>query len=108
MQLAKEKNIKVEIRDTPIIFGDEQRIIAVFRNLLTNAMSYGADEIIVGYDKNQFYIKDNGIGISKNNIEKIFKPGERLKKIKTEGVGMGLSLCKKIIEMHKGNIWAKS
>jgi signal transduction histidine kinase len=67
----------------------------------------------IGYDdydeKNyQFFVKDNGIGIDKENQEKIFQEFHRVNDIDTEGTGIGLAIVKKIIESHKCNIWLDS
>ncbi|MCP4687152.1 MAG: hybrid sensor histidine kinase/response regulator, partial [Desulfobacterales bacterium] len=51
---------------------------------------------------------DNGVGIPKNQLEKIFSPAERLKMMDVEGVGMGLTFCAKVIRQHGGKIWAES
>ncbi|MCP4630605.1 MAG: PAS domain-containing sensor histidine kinase, partial [bacterium] len=74
----------------------------------TNAIMYGGDKIIIGYQNQKFYIQDNGIGIPENQLEKIFSPTERLKMVEAEGVGMGLTFCKKVIRQHGGEIWAES
>ncbi len=55
-----------------------------------------------------FFVKDDGIGIPVSQLEKIFKPGERLKLIDADGVGMGLTFCNKVVQPHNGKIWAES
>ena len=95
--------------EIPETFGDKQRIYLVFRNLLLNAVNYGGKNLEIGYTPNKgFYVKDDGIGIKIDYIEKIFIPGERLKETEAEGTGMGLTFCKKILELHHGRIWAES
>ncbi|MDA3885709.1 MAG: HAMP domain-containing sensor histidine kinase [Candidatus Delongbacteria bacterium] len=95
--------------EIPKIFGDRQRIYLVFRNLVLNAINYNGINIEIGYKPNKgFYIKDDGIGIKTDYIERIFMPGERLKETEAEGTGMGLTFCKKIMELHHGKIWAES
>lgn len=95
--------------EIPEIFGDKQRIYLVFRNLLLNAINYGGKNLEIGYFPNKgFFVKDDGIGIKIDYLERIFIPGERLKEIEAEGTGMGLTFCKKILELHRGRIWAES
>ncbi|NOR44569.1 MAG: hypothetical protein GQ534_03205 [Candidatus Delongbacteria bacterium] len=95
--------------EIPEIYGDKQRIYLVFRNLLLNAINYGGENLEIGYLPNKgFFVKDDGIGIKIDYIERIFMPGERLKETEAEGTGMGLTFCKKILDLHRGRIWAES
>ncbi len=106
--LIQKSKTKIEIGSVPRIYGDRLRMTAVFRNLITNAIIYGGDEITIGCDDKCFHIQDNGVGIPKNQLEKIFSPAERLKMVDVEGVGMGLAFCAKVIRQHGGEIWAES
>jgi PAS domain S-box-containing protein len=109
LSLTIEKsNVKIEIEEMPELYGDKQRIEGVFRRLITNAITYGGKKISIGYEDGAYFVKDNGIGIPENQLEKIFTPGERLKMTETKGVGMGLTFCKKVINQHNGKIWAGS
>ncbi len=88
----------------------------LFRNLLTNAIKYRGDKdpviTIDCADKGAYYlfsVRDNGIGISKEFHETIFTPFKRLHAQEViEGSGLGLSICKRIIELYKGRIWVES
>ena len=108
----QESNVVVNILDEeniPESFGDKQRLLIVVRNLISNSVNYKAKNISIGYEKGKgYFVKDDGIGINNDHLERIFKPGERINDIKTEGTGMGLTFCQKVIEMHKGSIWAES
>ncbi|MDA3885710.1 MAG: PAS domain S-box protein [Candidatus Delongbacteria bacterium] len=108
----QESNVELFILDKeniPKTFGDKQRLLIVLRNLISNSINYKAKNISIGYENEKgYFVKDDGIGINKDHLERIFKPGERINDIKTEGTGMGLTFCQKVIEMHKGNIWAES
>jgi signal transduction histidine kinase len=88
----------------------------VLYNLLSNAVKFTNEGIIeIGYNKKKdfvvFYIKDTGIGISKDNISKIF---ERFKQVdegfsrRYGGTGLGLSISKALVEMMGGEIWVES
>jgi PAS domain S-box-containing protein len=106
----------IAVKPLPVIFANKTFINELFVNLLTNALKYRGEQtpfIEVGYteetDKFIFYIKDNGIGISKAYFDKIFVIFQRLHaKEAYSGTGIGLALCKKIVETHKGKIWVQS
>jgi len=56
----------------------------------------------------KFFVEDTGIGIRKEYHDNVFKIFSRLKQVEAEGTGVGLIIVKKIIELHKGNIWIES
>jgi signal transduction histidine kinase len=96
---------------------DPQRIIQVMANLLNNALKYtpenGSIDIVASKTKDnvQVSVKDLGIGMSKDTLGKIFTPffqaDSRLDR-KYGGTGLGLPICKGIIETHGGKIWGES
>jgi PAS domain S-box-containing protein len=101
----------------PEVFGDKTRIEQVFFNLVSNALKFNDKDTIeveVGFndiegDLYLFFIRDNGIGIEKEYFEKIFKIFERLnQREEYEGTGAGLTIVKKIVEQHGGEIWLDS
>jgi hypothetical protein len=93
---------------------DSFRIEQVIRNLLANAIIYGAEgniNISISQKGNDvvFSIKDQGIGIPESELEKIFDVFAQSSKTNaTAGTGIGLSICKKVIHDHGGNIWARN
>jgi light-regulated signal transduction histidine kinase (bacteriophytochrome) len=113
----KAERIKVSIEDNlPTILCDEKRMKDVFSNLVTNAIKFmGEDkqrQVRIGCNKNgdyyKFFVEDTGISIREEYREQIFKVFRRLKDVETEGTGVGLAIVKKIVEQHKGKIWAES
>lgn len=115
--LLDEQNVTVRKANLPVIFGGKTLIQQVFQNLIVNAIKYRkADEnplIAIGAteDENfwQFSVSDNGIGIDPDYFEKIFVLFQRLhNKEEYSGTGIGLSICKKIVENHGGKIWVAS
>ena len=111
-------NVQLEIaEDFPIIYVDKLRIAEVLQNLLSNAIKFMGDQLhpIVeigtrGTDtdnKPVFYIRDNGIGIEAKYHDRIFGLFNRLDP-SVEGTGIGLTLVKRIIEIHGGRIWIES
>lgn len=116
-QLA-EKNATINSASLPnTINGSKEKIKALFRNLISNALKFSEVETkteitIEAIDKGfcwEFSFSDNGIGISEDYFEKIFMVFKKLHpKNIYPGTGMGLALCKKIVEQHGGNIWVES
>jgi len=111
----KQQRIKVEnhIPDEQI-YVDETKFTLALRNLLDNAIKYSAanevvDLIVTKKDNIEFQVKDSGIGISKENIHKLTEPFYQADQtISTKGFGLGLTICKKIIEYHKGKLTIES
>jgi len=111
---SKKITIMVE-QNMPEISADRIRIGEVFQNLIENAVKYiGNPEqptieigCLTGNGINQFYVKDNGIGIRAEYFEKIFGLFEKLDP-SNEGNGIGLAFVKRVIELHGGKIWVHS
>jgi PAS domain S-box-containing protein len=108
-------NISINIpKKLPTVRGDKTKFQQLFQNLLSNAIKFCDKEngvIEINYVDNntfhQFSIKDNGIGIQKKYHDKIFQIFHSLKKRK-DSTGVGLSIVKKIIQLHEGDIWLES
>ena len=114
--LIQENNATIIVRSLPQIFGDESQLIQLFQNLIDNAITYRSQsdpiiEIDAVSNGQQwlFSVKDNGIGIDPKHNQRIFEVFQRLHpKDKYSGTGVGLAICKKIVERYGGNIWVKS
>jgi light-regulated signal transduction histidine kinase (bacteriophytochrome) len=100
----------------PTVKGDEMQLIQLFQNLMANAIKFHGPEppqIQVSAAKNGrewvFAVKDNGIGIAPEHQERIFSIFQRLhQRSEYPGTGIGLAMCKKIVERHGGRIWVES
>ncbi|ANW96912.1 PAS domain-containing sensor histidine kinase [Wenyingzhuangia fucanilytica] len=109
------ENIHISIEENlPIVMGDKVKLQQLFQNLLSNAIKFSDKEIgkiIVSCTEMtthyQFSVSDNGMGIEKEYFDKIFKIFHSLNKRK-DSSGIGLSIVKKIVELHHGNIWLES
>ncbi|MDO3695404.1 PAS domain S-box protein [Wenyingzhuangia sp. chi5] len=109
------ENIHVSVENNlPIILGDKVKLEQLFQNLLSNAVKFSnkeIGEIKVGCvdvgTHFQFSVSDNGMGIEKQYFDKIFKIFQSLHKRK-DSSGIGLSIVKKIVELHHGSIWLES
>ncbi len=113
----ESRGINVLVRPgLPIIICDRNKLMAVISNLVTNAIKFMGDDkqrlITIGCEKEddnyRFFVEDTGIGIRKEYQENIFKIFKRLQDIDAEGSGVGLSIVRKIIEMHRGEVWVES
>lgn len=113
----------VTIEKLPIIYADYTQIIQLFQNLIGNALKFHRKGVtphvrvsgsIYANDEKQglkckLKIEDNGIGFDVNHVERIFLPFTRLQgRQGPDGAGLGLSICKKIVEGHNGTISAES
>jgi len=115
-KVIKESGAIINIDHLPTIKADYTQFVQLFQNLMSNAIKYHGEKqpeiLLRASDKNNYWlfsIRDNGIGIDKEYIEKIFIIFQRLHaKDKYPGTGIGLSICKKIVERHGGRIWAES
>ncbi len=110
-----EKNALVTSDDLPVIFGDEGQMVQLLQNLIGNAVKFSKNaphvHISSQEEKDHFIlsVKDNGIGIEKQYFERIFQIFQRLlPKDEFEGTGIGLAICKRIVERHGGKIWVES
>lgn len=101
---------------TPFVKGNKVRLVQVLQNLVGNALKFRDDrtpEILIEcFEETDYYkfaVRDNGIGIAAEHVPKIFEVFKRLHTGKQyPGAGIGLSICKKIVELHSGKIWLES
>jgi PAS domain S-box-containing protein len=111
-----EAGATIESSELPSVSSDPQQLVQLFQNLLDNAIKYHGTErpvirVSVSRDGDfwRFSITDNGIGIERQYFERIFVLFQRLHaRSKYPGTGVGLALCKKIVEGHGGRIWVDS
>jgi PAS domain S-box-containing protein len=115
--LIKENKAQINVEQLPHIEGYSVELIQLFQHLITNAIKFKRKEVplIINIaaklvdNKWVFSVEDNGIGIEERNKEKIFIIFRRLHdRAEYPGIGIGLSLCKKIVEIHGGTIWVES
>jgi PAS domain S-box-containing protein len=113
--IFKPDHISIEILNTlPVIKGNQAKLKQLFQNLICNAIKFiDKENGIIKIDVKEysthyeFSIEDNGIGIELEHHDRIFKEFQSLNKSK-DSTGIGLSIVKKIINLHQGEIWLKS
>jgi two-component system CheB/CheR fusion protein len=107
---------EIVIGNLPVVTGDKVQVTQLFQNLLSNALKYHSDKppvIRIAAREEEahwhFSVEDNGIGIDSQFFDKIFIIFQRLhNKNDYSGTGIGLAICKKIVERHGGRIWVES
>jgi len=112
----KENDAVVTHDDLPSVVADTTQMVQLFQNLIGNAIKFHSDrrpEVHVGAERNGtewiFSVRDNGIGIDSQYFDRIFTIFQRLHgRGEYPGTGIGLAICKKILERHNGRIWVES
>lgn len=113
---VREAGAEITHDPLPRIRGDETQLLQLFQNLIDNAIKFRTDrrpEVHIGVRKAgehwRFSVRDNGIGIDPQYAERIFIIFQRLHpREKYPGTGMGLAICKQVVERHGGRLWMES
>jgi len=106
----------IEVNPLPTVLGNHTFLLQLFQNLIANAIKFRGEHSpmvkVVARCKGPKWIvtvKDNGVGIPSDAFDKVFGIFQRLDcGTQVEGTGIGLALCKKIVELHEGRIWVES
>jgi PAS domain S-box-containing protein len=111
----KESGARVTVAQLPVVRSNEIQLVRLFQNLISNALKYCGEEspdIHVSAEPRGsawlIKVKDNGVGISHKFHDRIFDPFKRLHGRQIPGTGLGLAVCKKIVEGLGGEIWVES
>lgn len=118
-QLAENKNIEIDLikGSYTFVIADPYLLTTIIRNLLSNAIKFTmkSGKIEIGTFKDEdywgIYVSDNGIGMTQEVIEKLFRIDSHLTTMgtaKEQGTGLGLLLCKEFVDIHGGQIWVES
>jgi len=111
----KESGGTVEIGELPVVVADRGALRQVFQNLISNALKFnesGAPHVEVSASRTDdgwtFAVADNGIGIDPERADRIFLMFQRLHaRDEYSGTGIGLAICKRVVERHGGRIWCE-
>lgn len=114
-QEIRGNDATVAYEPLPRVIGDPDRLMHVFENLVRNALQHrgeAAPKVRITAEKQGddwlFAVQDRGPGVEREYLEAIFKPFERLHGRRHAGPGLGLTVCRAIIEGHSGRMWAES
>jgi light-regulated signal transduction histidine kinase (bacteriophytochrome) len=113
--IITERDAVIVSDDLPVVFADETQMVQLLQNLISNSIKFSQsppkifissrieDQLFV------FSVRDEGIGIESQYFERIFQIFQRLvARDEYDGIGIGLAICKRIVERHKGKIWVES
>ena len=109
---------RVEVGEFPLIEADGEQMRHLFANLVDNAVKFSRDNeapVVKIYGKSTFdslriFVEDNGAGFDEQYLDRIFRPFQQLHGMKGqyEGTGIGLAICRKVVQLHGGTIAARS
>jgi light-regulated signal transduction histidine kinase (bacteriophytochrome) len=116
--VIREEKAGIIRDDLPVVTGDETQLLQLFQNLIGNALKFRKrdvrPEVRISSKKKDgqewtFSVRDNGIGIEKQYLDQVFQIFHRLHSTaEYPGTGIGLAICKRIVERHGGRIWLES
>jgi signal transduction histidine kinase len=119
--LAREKGISISDAvdlSLPAVLADPRRVDQVLSNLLSNAIKFSGEDgqtevgaVLADASQVKVWVKDNGVGIPAGEIGELFqkyRQGGNAKRSSLQGTGLGLVICKMIVEAHGGKIWVAS
>ncbi len=113
--IVAENNAIINSEELPTVYADETQMILLFQNLIANSIKFSPNppRIFISSetrgDSYIFYVRDEGIGIESKYFEKIFVIFQKLNpREQQDGTGLGLAVCKRIVERHGGKIWLES
>lgn len=112
----QESQATITCDSLPMVSADKTQLLQLFQNLISNAIKFHREEppqVRIWAELREgewlFGVRDNGIGVESSYIEQIFEVFKRLhSRREFSGTGIGLAICKKIVECHGGRIWAES
>lgn len=110
------KEVKIDVLSSIDLYANTNQLVRVMTNLISNAIKYQKEDVaptirIEGKEESKRFVlsvSDNGMGVRQEYRNKIFEAFSRLNPNKSKGTGIGLAICKKIIEQHKGELWLDS
>ncbi|MDH3582994.1 MAG: response regulator [Phycisphaerae bacterium] len=113
---VEDSQADVQRAELPVLMGDRSQLTQVFQNLISNAIKFrgnGPPKVAIGVEEGDgnwvFYVRDDGIGFDPSQHDQLYGMFKRLHtRDEYPGTGVGLALCRKVIQRHGGRIWAES
>ncbi len=112
---VERRGAQVATGDLPRVYANAALLRHLFRNLISNGIKYNESDVPrveVDAERGEegwlFRVRDNGIGIPEDEQDRIFVPFWQSPRAERPGAGVGLSLCRRIVEQHGGRIWVES
>jgi signal transduction histidine kinase len=113
-ELVRERGATITHKSLPHVIANRMQLSQVLQNLVCNAIHHCTDSPLVHVEAHEaddhwtFEVLDNGPGVSEADRAKIFEPFKRVARTKERGLGLGLAICKRIVESHGGRIWCEA
>ncbi len=113
----EQAGARIDVGELPVVLADRGNLCRVFQNLVGNAVKFTgerAPKVVIGAEPDvdgmwRFSVRDNGIGMHPDHIQRIFEPFQRLHGEEDyPGTGIGLAVCERIVDQHAGRIWVES
>jgi PAS domain S-box-containing protein len=115
--MIHESGVELSAGELPVVMGDAEQLAQLFQNLLSNAIKFASEDrrpqVVVSARRIgplwEFSVADNGVGIPQEYAARVFDIFERVDRDeRSPGTGIGLAICKRIIDRHQGRIWVES
>ena len=112
----EESGTEISLGDLPVVRADPSQLVQLFQNLISNAIKFSdmkSPRVNVAAERRngewRFWVRDNGVGFDPVDADRLFMIFQRLhSREEYPGTGIGLAICKKIVERHGGRIWAEA
>jgi signal transduction histidine kinase len=112
--LIREREAVITLSHLPRILVNRTHVTQILQNLLSNAIRHCECPpriTVSAVETPRFWklcVSDNGPGVNEEEFKKLFKPFTRFSRLDTDGLGLGLAICKKLMDLHRGRIWCES
>jgi signal transduction histidine kinase len=113
-ELIRERRATIVSKSLPQVIANRMQLLQVLQNLVCNAIHHCTQDPVILVEATEepdhwtFQVSDNGPGVSEADRLRIFEPFKRVARTKDRGLGLGLAICKRVVESHGGRIWCEA